>query len=146
MAPAAYLDALAEARRELAACLEQRTSLEKRIADLRETVTSLARLSGDTQSTDVPNWGITEACREALRSAGADLTGIEVRERLEKAGFSFARYSQPSASMHTVLKRLVKVGEALRRSKYGRPSYQWNPHRGSAGEPAPPADREGPKE
>jgi len=57
-------------------------------------------------------WGLTEACRTVLRSAGRPLTALELRDRLVSVGFDLERYSNALASVHTVLKRLTESGEA----------------------------------
>ena len=54
------------------------------------------------------------------------MTGREVMADMAKRGFDFKTYSNPLASVHTVLKRLVKAGKVkvVPREK-GKKEYQW---------------------
>jgi hypothetical protein len=104
-----YQRALDAALRELEQALADRAALETRIAQLHETVGTLTRLCGFTPT--VP-FGLTDACRMALRCAAGPMTAIEMRNRLDATGFDLTRYANALAAIHTVLKRLVDAGEA----------------------------------
>jgi hypothetical protein len=71
--------------------------------------------------------GFTEAIRKVLRSTKEYLTPAEVKERLPIAGFFLTEYSNPLASIHTILKRLHKANEVTLGAKDGKASYQWRP-------------------
>jgi hypothetical protein len=47
------------------------------------------------------------------------LTAIEVRDRLASIGLDLTKYSNPLASIHTVLKRMRASGEAVERDREG---------------------------
>jgi hypothetical protein len=49
-----------------------------------------------------------EACKNAVNSLGREVTPVEVRDQLNRAGFDFKAYSSnPLSSIHTTLKRLA---------------------------------------
>jgi hypothetical protein len=72
--------------------------------------------------------GFTDAIRKVLQSAeGTALTPMEIRDLLPKVGFPLSGYSNPLASVHTILKRLAKSEpiynvEAV--IKDGKPAYR----------------------
>jgi hypothetical protein len=109
MSDQAYREALDAALREYEQALADQAALETRIAQLRQTIGTLTTLCGYTPT--VP-YGLTDACRTALRCAGRPLTAIEVRDRLAATGFDLDRYANALAAVHTVLKRLEQSGEA----------------------------------
>ena len=140
MTTEAYQGALDAALREYETLLQQKADLDARLAQVAESVGTLTRLCGYTPT--VP-YGLTEACKTSLRCAGAPMTPVEVRERLLSTGFDIARYSNPLAAIHTVLRRLEAAGEARRRpaSKLKGVSYEYQrpAARGITRHPARPA-------
>jgi len=70
--------------------------------------------------------GITEAARVILEENFFPLTAGEIKEKIETRKLNLARYSNPSAVIHTILKRLVQGGEVriVPRAK-GKKAYQW---------------------
>ena len=112
MPAAAYRAALDTALREYETLLRKKAELDARLAQVAESVGTLTRLCGCTPT--VP-YGLTEACKTSLRCAGAPMTPVEVRDRLQSTGFDIARYSNPLAAIHTVLRRLTESGAARRR-------------------------------
>jgi hypothetical protein len=104
-----YERALTAALREYERAVADRASLDTRIAHLQQTIGTLNRLCGHEPSVPM---GLTDACRMVLRSAGARLTPVEIRERLRGVGFDLDRYANALAAIHTVLKRMTESGEA----------------------------------
>ena len=104
-----YRRALDEAVREYERAIADRAALETRIAQLHQTIGTLTTLCGFTPT--VP-FGLTDACRVALRGAGRPMTAVEVRDRLHATGYDLEKYANPLAAIHTVLKRLRAAGEA----------------------------------
>jgi len=119
-----YRRALETAAKEYEALGEERQRIDRRLGELAQTISSLSRLCGLTPT--VP-WGLTDACRTVLRSAGVTMTPAEVRERLQAIGCDLSSYSNVMAAIHTVLKRLNESGE-LRfvASGHGKIAYIWN--------------------
>lgn len=104
-----YRRALDAALREYERALAERARLDDRLDELQQTIGSLTKLCGYTPT--VP-FGLTDACRLALRSAGQPMTAVDVRDRLRAIGFDLDRYGNALAAIHTVLKRLAAAGEA----------------------------------
>jgi hypothetical protein len=69
--------------------------------------------------------GFTDAVRRVLRSSEEALTPAEVREKLPGAGFFLTDYSNPLASIHTILKRLAKTEQVKIVLKGDKTAYQF---------------------
>jgi hypothetical protein len=119
-----YRRALETAIREYEALGQQRQDIDKRLAEVAQTISSLSRLCGLVPTVPL---GLTDACRLIVRGAGLPVTPMEVRERLRAFGFDLSKYSNDLAAIHTILKRLNQAGE-LRFVARGadKPTYIWN--------------------
>ena len=104
-----YRRALEQAIREYEQLSKKRARIDDRLAQLVQTMNSLSRLCKLTPTVEL---GLTDACRMVLKAAGHPLTAVEIRSQLEAMGFDCSRYSNPLASIHTVLRRLCRSGEA----------------------------------
>ena len=102
-----YRTALTSAIKEYESLGEQRRDIDKRLAQLAQTIGTLSKLIGLTPTVPM---GLTDAVRLALR-AGVPMTPIDVRERLLAIGVDLSIYSSDLAVIHTVLKRLNEAGE-----------------------------------
>ena len=111
-----YRTALTSAIKEYESLGEQRREIDKRLAQLAQTIGTLSKLIGLTPTVPM---GLTDAVRLALR-AGVPMTPMDVRERLHAIGVDLSIYSSDLAVIHTVLKRLNEAGEI--RIKIGRAS------------------------
>ncbi len=122
MTSADYRSALAAAIKEYESLGEQRQEIDRRLAQLAQTIGTLTRLLGLTPTTPM---SITDAVRLATR-AGVPMTPLDVRERLLAIGVDLSTYSNDLAVIHTVLKRLNESGE-LRVIPHpgGKTSYLW---------------------
>ena len=120
-----YRRALEAAVREYEALGEQRQQIDRRLAELAQTLSTLSRLCGIVPTVSV---GLTDACRLVLRGAGMPMSPTEVRERLKSFGFDLTRYTNDLAAVHTTLKRLNEAGELrfLARPGTGDKSYIWD--------------------
>jgi hypothetical protein len=120
-----YRRALEAAVREYEALGEQRQQIDRRLAELAQTMSTLSRLCGIVPTVSM---GLTDGCRLALRGAGVPLTPVEVRDRLKAFGFDFTRYTNDLAAVHTTLKRLNEAGELrfIARPGTGDKSYVWD--------------------
>jgi len=119
-----YKRALDAACREYEDVARRRAELDKRLAQLHESIGALTRLCGYTPT--VP-WGLTDACRVVLARAERPMTALDVRDRLAAIGFDLSKYSSGLAAIHTVLKRLNRAGElrcVARES--GNQAYEWH--------------------
>ena len=120
-----YRRALEAAVREYEALGEQRQQIDRRLAELAQTLSTLSRLCGIVPTVSV---GLTDACQLVLRVAGIPMTPTEVRERLTSFGFDLARYTNDLAAVHTTLKRLNDAGELrfMARPGTGEKAYVWD--------------------
>ena len=120
-----YRRALEAAVREYEALGEQRQQIDRRLAELAQTMSTLSRLCGIVPTVSV---GLTDACRLVLRGAGMPMSPTEVRERLKSFGFDLTRYTNDLAAVHTTLKRLNDAGELrfIARPGTGEKAYVWD--------------------
>lgn len=118
-----YRAALDAAIREYESLGEQSRAINRRLAEVAQTIGMLSRLLGLTPTVPL---GLTDGCRLVLR-AGVPLTPVEVRDRLAAIGFDLSRYASDLAAIHTTLKRLNAAGEIrLLPRAYGKHAYVWN--------------------
>ena len=113
-----YKRALEAAVREYEKLTAKHADLEGRLAQLKHSIAALTKLCGYEPTTPL---GLTDACRLVLRNAVAPLTALEVRDRLVSIGIDLGRYSNPLASIHTVLKRMHEGGELVERDRDDEP-------------------------
>jgi len=120
-----YRRALEAAVREYEALGEQRQQIDRRLAELAQTMSTLSRLCGITPTVSM---GLTDACRMTLRGAGLPMTAVEVRDRLKAFGLDLTRYTNDLAAVHTTLKRLNDAGELrfVARPGTGEKAYVWD--------------------
>jgi hypothetical protein len=114
----AELEKLQGERAELERQLEER---ESQIAVLKRTVNFLAPLVGEEPAPAVApegagqnagqSAGMTDSVREILRTSPEPQTASEIRDALERLGFDMKSYSNPLATIHTVLRRLTEADE-----------------------------------
>ncbi len=117
-----YRAALASAVKEYEALGEQRRTIDDRLAQLAQTISTLTRLLGLVPTIPL---GLTNACRLVLRG-GVPMTPIEVRERLLGMGVDLSVYANDLSAIHTVLKRLNESGELrLVPRANGKHAYLW---------------------
>ena len=121
-----YRRALATAIREYETLGQQRQDIDKRIAEVAQTIGTLSRLCGLVPTIPL---GLTDACRLIVRGAGVPVTPTDVRQRLQSIGFDLSKYSNDLAAIHTILKRLNEAGELRfipRGNEPGKHAYIWN--------------------
>jgi hypothetical protein len=103
-----YRRALEAATREFEELGAKRTEIDKRLAELAQTIGTLMRLLGLTPTVPL---GLTDAVRLVVRGGGVPMTPVEVRDRLHGMGFDLSKYANDLAAVHTILKRLNESGE-----------------------------------
>jgi hypothetical protein len=126
MTTADYRRALETAIREYEALGQQRQDIDKRLAEVAQTIGSLSRLCGLASTVPI---GLTDACRLVVRGAGVPVTPTDVRERLKAIGFDLSKYVNDLAAIHTILKRLNESGELrliASTHRSGKHTYLWH--------------------
>ena len=137
MAKANYHRILYEAKQDLARHLVERQELDHKIARLQFVVTDLQNLCAERDHKSFKNRvervvkrdlkaGITESTRVILQENFFPMTANDLKEKIEARKLNLARYSNPLAVIHTVLKRLVQGGEVrIVPQASGKNAYQW---------------------
>lgn len=75
--------------------------------------------------------GFTDSVRNVLRNVPQALTAKQVRDLLRGAGFDLSSYTNPLASIHTILKRLAERGEVEVSESNGEVHYRWSSKEGA---------------
>lgn len=137
-----YQRALEAACREWETLAAERARLDKRLAELQQTMATLSRLCGHVPT--VP-FGLADACRLILLRREQPLSAAQMREELEMMGLDLSKHANALASIHVTLKRLVEAGQArfLPGGAGRSPAYAWKGPKlaGAKGVPARPALR-----
>lgn len=130
-----YLDKLAE-------LATQRSKIESEMQHCETAIRCLCFLLDDEEAA-MPSLeqldaiikpeGFTDAIRKVLRASSVPLTPSEVKEALPNTGFALESYSNPLASIHTILKRLAKTESFKEMQKEGKPAYKYTKHPTSKG-------------
>jgi hypothetical protein len=124
-----YELALEKARLELSELLAAKNEIELRILRLTGTVESLRALCSNEPKSfqaEVRGLGLTDAIRRILESSNFAMSPTQVRAVLMASHFDLSEQSNPMASIHSVLKRLVEAGEVVPDPSDGRgTTYLW---------------------
>jgi hypothetical protein len=132
------LAVLQAAREELDTLLRRRAEITRQIGTVKQAIIGLANVFGgpvlqdavlqlmDHRTTNRQS-GFTRACRYVLTEANRPLNSSEMCEELRKKFPEVAsRHKDPTASVTTVLNRLVAYGEAVpSKDSQGRRAWQW---------------------
>jgi hypothetical protein len=106
---------LARVQQEKASLSSQLEQCDQQIVALVQTMRAIAPLVGEEPpaagEAEAPHGGMTDCVRAILKKAAEPLTASEIRESLEAVGFDMKSYSNPLATIHTVLRRLGESGE-----------------------------------
>ncbi len=132
-----YHHTLYDAKQDLARHLVKRQKLDQKIARLHALVSDLQNLCAEVGQRNFEKRvdrvikadlkvGITESARVILQENFFPMTASELKEKIEARKLNVARYANPLAVIHTVLKRLVQSGEVrvIPHTK-GKKVYQW---------------------
>jgi hypothetical protein len=127
---------LENARAELAELEIKREAIDTRIVQIKRTIQATEPLANDDHRLRglgsgatlavFQAMGITDACREVLRSAQTALAPLEVRAAIVAGGIDLSGQSNAMASIHAVLKRLHEQDQVrIVTSKDGGTLYRW---------------------
>jgi hypothetical protein len=126
-----------QAHEELRQLLQQRAEIMRRIGTVKQTISGLANLFGDSvlseelmelvdRKSSGRQPGFTKACRMILMQAGHAMNARDICDCFqEKMPALLARHKDPMASVTTVLNRLVEYGEAQAVVVNGRRAWRW---------------------
>ncbi len=127
-----------QAHDELRQLMQQRADIMKRIGTVKQTISGLANLFGDSvlneellelidRKGNGRQPGFTKACRMILMEAGRALSAREICDHFQqKMPAMLERHKDPMASVTTVLNRLVEYGEAEAvLTNAGRRAWVW---------------------
>jgi hypothetical protein len=117
-----YRSALDAAVQEYERLGDERRAIDRRLAELAQTIGTLTRLLGLVPTVPL---GLTDACRLVLRS-GQPMSPTGVRDRLTAIGVDLSVYTSPLSAIHTVLKRLQKAGELRQAHSAAGRTYVWH--------------------
>lgn len=139
-----YKQAILAAKNEIVECLKQKQAIDAKIKHLANVISANAQMLRDSErDAEIESLsemtgeqlGFTDAIREVLNSnSGFFFNAIGVRDRLRDYGFPLESYTNPLASIHTILKRLFDKGELKRQTNSGDVFYSAAPK----GLPPPP--------
>jgi hypothetical protein len=130
-------EVIRQAHEELRQLMQQRAEIMKRIGTVKQTISGLANLFGDSvlneellelvdRKTSGRQPGFTKACRMILMEAGRAMNSRDICDYFqEKMPELLARHKDPMASVTTVLNRLVDYGEAEAVMVSGRRAWRW---------------------
>jgi hypothetical protein len=127
------------AEEDLRQLIRQRTDIVKRIGTVKQAIIGLANVFGDDWLSEelgeligrkdrARQRGLTRFCRTVLMEANCPLGAQEVCEQLRgRIPLVLLHHKNPTASVTTVLNRLVAYGEALKvHDENGRRAWQWH--------------------
>jgi hypothetical protein len=132
-----YHHTLYQAKQDLARHLVKRQKLDQKIARLQAVVSDLQNLCAELDQRSFEKEidqvikaklkvGITESVRVILRENFFPMTAGDLMEKIEARKLNLARYANPLAIIHTILKRLVQGGEVrIVPQPKGKKAYQW---------------------
>jgi hypothetical protein len=112
-----------QTRRELDRLRRERAALDAQIEKLERIELALRGVSEAKRKTDLSS--ITEVVRTAVKGASQPITPPELRDAMLALGFNKRKYSQFLASLHVILKRLVKNGEVREFTFADTKKYWW---------------------
>src|SRR5512140_3859982 len=130
-------EVIRQAHDELRQLLRQRAEIMKRIGTVKQTISGLANLFGDSvlndelmelvdRKTSGRQPGFTKACRMILMESGRAMSSRDICDYFqEKLPALLARHKDPTASVTNVLNRLVEYGEAEAVMANGRRAWKW---------------------
>jgi hypothetical protein len=136
MANQAFREAYEAAAKELELLLTEQERIEERILSLRKTMNALATLISQHGGKDkdfmdyagarlqeVIDTGLTNDIYRIVSASTHSLTAREIRSELKELGDGLAELSNPLATIHAILNRLVESGRAMETLKDGKKAW-----------------------
>jgi len=115
---------LSHLQHELGECLKKQAHLEKKIVAVRQMIVGFSDALGE-KFIEEDSLGLTDAIRQAYKTAGSKLAPTEVKDRLESIGYDTSKYGNMMASVHSIINRLVTQGQLRPISMGGKQYHEW---------------------
>ena len=104
----------------------QREETRQQLTHVRQIVANLHALSGHAALDNVGVLGFTDACRVVARDSHPNwLSASDIRDKLSAGGYDLQPYSNPLASIYTILRRLNDAGEIEKKQEGFQTFYRW---------------------
>ena len=103
-------DALDKYQEEYERLVEERACLDARILQLQNKIRHVASIVDVTVDDPIRQLGLTDAIRYVIQHAREPMSPVDVRDELLKRYCNPEDYRNLLASVHTVMKRLERVG------------------------------------
>lgn len=111
--------------------------LEHEIAELLLDIAQVHEMVGEIPkdnnaaklTSDIREWGLTDAVRVVMKAADRPLSAIDVRDRLKSMGFNVKKFQNDMATVNLTLERMARQGEIDGTAKKieGKRLYIWSP-------------------
>jgi hypothetical protein len=106
-----FAELLESAQDELVETIRQRERFDYKIRILQEDIAHLAPLAGVKVEDPIVTLGLTDAIRYVFGKEKRPIGPTEVKDALIHNGYDVSEYSNVMASIHTIIKRLLKKNE-----------------------------------
>jgi hypothetical protein len=104
----------------------QREETRQQLSHVRQIVANLHALSGHAAPDNVGVLGFTDACRVIVRDSHPNwLSASDLRDKLSERGYDLQPYSNPLASIYTILRRLHEAGEIEKKQEGIQTFHRW---------------------
>ncbi len=136
-----YKRALAAARKDYEALVQERKTIDARLLETRDVILSLSKLcEGEAEQVVLPStdqyvsdsrlqklsiYGLTDAVRIVLQTHIGAMDAKRIRNRLLVFRYDLSKYSNPMAALHGVLVRLASAGEVFMEKIEDKTTYRW---------------------
>jgi hypothetical protein len=126
-----YRQQIGRALRDLMQWADQKREAEQQMSKLRNLIIANANLLPDHERTIFMQQangsfsGFTDTIREIFRTHPTGLTPTKVRDKLVEAGFDLSAQSNPMASIHSVIRRLIEAGQIRANGDADIGGYIW---------------------
>jgi hypothetical protein len=125
-----YKKSLEGLKAELEELLNRQEDIEKRIAQVKQAIMSLAPLAEEQGESISAAWyqilgtrNVSDACLQILQAATVPLSPVEIKAQILNMGLDLSQYKNVMATIHSALKRLLQNEEIT--TKDNGLTYSW---------------------
>ncbi len=131
-----YMQVIRDSREHLKLLLKERDGIDAKIKQIVIALRALVRLMpeerdrqellAELKAVRRKEPTLMEAITEVLKKSQEAMSGAEVRQQMEDAGFDLSDYSQPTGTVMTTLNRMAESGRVKRAvNKDKTVTYRW---------------------